>query len=192
MRALTLLFIGLLVSHCSYEPAEPGLCKLNCKKASITGSDSVFRIVKKSLDQNVTCGPESAGQDLSEPFVAQFVVGESFQGNATGGGEAAEELRPVPFASFEPIVNGLRSEDPARSPNVTQVGDTFTPARYKGIVTPKDNWCSDTCGVATVEVYGRCPAQGAESAVTVQIHSGALYSDDENTAVFTVNTLEPE
>ncbi len=191
MRVASLLLIGLMAAQCSYESAEPGLCKLNCSKSIITGSDSVFAIKKKSLDQTVTCAADAAGQDLAEPFVAQFVIGEAFPGLPKGT-ETPQEFRPVPYISFEPIVNGLRSEDPARSPNVTQVGNVFTPARYKGIVTPKDNWCTDTCGVATVEVFGRCPGQGAESAVTIQIHSGSLYNDQENTAIFTVNTLEPD
>lgn len=190
MRITSLLILGLLLSHCSYEPAEPGLCKLNCGKAIVGGNDTAFRIQKKSLDQDVVCPAAAAGQDIEDPFIAQFVVGEAFKDVRQG--EEVEEIRPVPNISFEAIVNGLRSEDPARSPNVTQTNGVFAPARYKGIATPLSNWCSDTCGVATVEVFGRCPGPGGTTELSIQIHSGALYPDDQNTAKFNVSTLEPE
>ncbi len=187
MRRLILTLVAIISASCQYEPEQPGLCKLSCSKAAITGNDAAIQIQRKSSDLALTCSAAAEGQDIEEPFVAQFLIGEVF----TGVTDDTEEIRPIPSVSFEPIVNGLRSDDPTRSPNTTIVNNQITPARYKGIVTPKDNWCTDTCGVATIEVFARCPPTGATSELTVQIHSGANFSDDENTATFTVSTLEP-
>lgn len=180
--AMRLALITVLAS-CSYKPEDPGLCKLNCTNAIITGNDTPMTFTLKSQVNNITCASGAAGNALSDPFVVQFLVAETFDdGTPTGG------RRPVPNISVEPIVNGLRSDLPEHNPNVEINGTVFTPARYKGIITPKDNWCTDTCGVVTMEVVAKCPPASTTSDVGIQMHSGALYSD---LAIFSVDTQAP-
>lgn len=168
---------------CSYKPEDPGLCKLNCTDAIIGSNDVPLSMSLKSNTNAITCSAAAAGQVINDPFFAQFLIAESFDSGAEIPGQ-----RPVPFISVEPIVNGLRSDLPEHNPNVEINGNIFTPARYKGIITPKDNWCSDSCGVVTLEVAAVCPPAGSSSDVSIQMHTGALYSD---IATFTVTTLAP-
>ncbi len=178
--ATTLLFN---LTACSYKPEDPGLCKLNCSNAIIAGNDTPMSLTLQTSTQSIACPAGAAGQPLTDPLFMQFLVAEAFN----NGGDVAGQ-RPVPFISVEPIVNGLRSDLPKDNPNVEINGDVFTPARYKGILTPKDNWCSDSCGIITVEVAAACPPAGSSSDLSVQLHSGALYSVDP--AVFTISTLD--
>jgi hypothetical protein len=180
-RPISWIAMLSLASACSVEPEDPGLCKLNCTNAIIGSNDVPLSMTLQTSTSTVTCAAGAAGQVINDPFFAQFLVAEAFD---TGGDTPGQ--RPVPFISVEPIVNGLRSDLPEHNPNVEINGNVFTPARYKGIITPKDNWCSDTCGVVTVEVAAVCPPAGSSSEVTIQMHSGALYSD---VATFTTTTL---
>jgi len=181
LRYVLMMPLINLALGCSYKPEDPGLCKLNCSSAIIGSNDVPLSLTLKSSTNAVTCSANAAGQVINDPFFAQFLVAEAFD----VGGDVPGQ-RPVPFISVEPIVNGLRSDLPEHNPNVEINGDIFTPARYKGIITPKDNWCSDTCGVITVEVAAVCPPAGASSDISIQMHSGALYSD---IATFTTTTL---
>jgi len=184
MRLVLTVMLSYFVGSCAYEPEDPGLCKLNCSKAIIGVNDRPMKIELKTATQGITCNAERAGQSLNDPLLAHFLIYESFNDGVENGGK-----RPVPNLSIEPIVNGLRSELPEHNPNVVIEGNNFIPARYKGIVTPKSNWCSDSCGIVTLEVFARCPPTGFSSDVGIQIHTGALYSDE---AIFGVNTQDPD
>jgi hypothetical protein len=182
LRYVLLVTLINLGAGCAYKPEDPGLCKLNCSSAVIGSNDLPLSMSLQSATNNVTCSAASAGQVISDPFFAQFLVSEAFDAGVDQPGK-----RPVPFISVEPIVNGLRSDLPEHNPNVEINGNIFTPARYKGIITPKDNWCSDTCGVVTIEVAAVCPPPGSTSEISIQMHTGALYSD---VATFTTTTLD--
>ncbi len=182
MRYLILLCLSLAAAHCAYKPEDAGLCKLNCSSAIIGGNDSPMAIELKTGVSDLSCSLAAGarGEVYPDPLLAQFNAVEKFDDGTDGGGK-----RPVPFLSFEPIVNGSRSELPVHNPNVTITDNVFTPARYKGIATLKSNWCTDTCGVGTLEVFAVCPPPGKSSQIGMQIHSGALYSE---IAVFNIST----
>jgi hypothetical protein len=182
LRYVLMMSLINVALGCSYKPEDPGLCKLNCSSAIIGSNDVPLSMKLQSATNSVTCSAAAAGQVINDPFFAQFLVAEAFD----AGGDTPGQ-RPVPFISIEPIVNGLRSDLPEHNPNVEINGNIFTPARYKGIITPKDNWCSDTCGVVTVEVAAVCPPPGSSSEISIQMHSGALYSD---IATFITTTLD--
>ena len=100
----------------------------------------------------------------------------------------ATKIVPVPTVSMEPVISGIMSDNPEHNPNVVIENGVFTPARYKGIVTPQENWCSDACGVVTMEVFADCPEVGETTEVKAQVHTGALFSDE---ATVQVTTQEP-
>jgi hypothetical protein len=92
-----------------------------------------------------------------------------------------ERHRPVPFISFNPVLEG-------KFRDVTSVrGDTEAgkDAKWLGVATPKDNWCSDVCGVMTLEVAPKCPASNGSNTVTIGVISGSLASEPVS---FTVTT----
>lgn len=175
--------IGLMVVlfGCAEEPEDPGLCRLSCGKARIGPIEAEIRAVQ--ITQDLVCPVAAALQPLSEPLMFQFVVSETIDGTLIG----EDHVVPLSNVSFDPIVIGFRSGLPEHNPNVTIEGDVYTPSRYKGIVTPSDNWCSDACGVATVEIVPVCPPPGESSEIGVQIHSGALYSESYEVTISTAD-----
>lgn len=170
------------VCACSVKPDDPGLCKLNCAKAVIAGNDIGMKIEFTTTPVAVSCPAAAGGQPLTDAFFVQFLVSEEFD-----NGTDVKGHRPVPNVSIEPITDGSRSDLPAHNPNVAISGTFYNPERYKALITPKDNWCTDSCGVVSLEVFGQCPAPGGNTELGVQIHTGALYS---NEMVFPINTLE--
>ena len=152
MKRILLLVISICLSTCSTKPSDPGLCPLSCGSAAIGPIEANMELMAQS--SGVTCDASQAGQPLSNPLTFYFRVAETIESNGV------ESILPKPSVSIEPIVNGAMSGATADNPNVTIENGVYTPARYKGILTPKDNWCSDSCGVVTMEVVPICPPAG--------------------------------
>ncbi len=167
-----LIWTLLALTSCSYQPEDAGLCKLNCSKAIIGSNDPGMSIKLQSSTSNIICSAANANKD-SVPIVAQFLVSEKVATNSGDG------QRPVPNLSFDPIVNGARSTSERNVINAGKIEgtDVYENIRYIGIPTPSSNWCSDSCGVATIEVTPLCPPSGKDSEVSIQLHTGPLYSD---------------
>lgn len=177
-KAILLLSTTYLISSCAEEPGEAGQCRLNCGKAIIGPFEAEIEAVGE--EREILCPTASAGQAISDPLLFQFVFKDKFK--SVGG---TDQNTPLPNISFDPVVTGARSSLPEHNPNVTIENGVFTPARYRGIVTESRNWCSDTCGVATVEIVAVCPPAGASGEISVQLHSGALFSDSLKVTVAT-------
>ena len=162
-------------------PADAGLCSLNCGDAIIGPVEAQIKIMNGESGA-INCSAAAANTPLSDPFTYYWLLSEELPGRDD---PQASRTAPIPSVSVEPVISGAMSELPAHNPNVEIDGTTFTPARYKGIITPKSNWCSDACGVITIEVFSVCPPQGEENTVTAQVHTGALFSDTVTTSVST-------
>lgn len=167
----------LVLPSCSQKAENAGLCSLNCSKAIIGPIEGKIELMAQS--SGVTCSVDAANTALSDPLTFYFLVSDSFDN------DGVERATPLPSVSIEPIVNGLTSGLAAHNPNVEIDGNTYTPAHYKGIITPKENWCSDNCGVAFMEVFAVCPPPGEVSNVNMKLHSGALFSDDATVSIQT-------
>jgi hypothetical protein len=66
-------------------------------------------------------------------------------------------LSEVPKAGigFEPFVYGqVAVEKSGQGYNPTD--KSVTPFKFAGVVTPSTEWCTDSCGVATVEIWPLC------------------------------------
>ena len=90
-------------------------------------------------------------------------------GGAVGGGVGRPLQAEVPKAGigFEPFVYGqVAVEKSVQGYNPTD--KSVTPFKYAGVVTPSNEWCTDTCGVATVEVWPLC-VRGASNSVKAGI-----------------------
>jgi hypothetical protein len=60
-------------------------------------------------------------------------------------------------------------------------GKTFNdvvvdPYNHSGIVTPKSEWCSDACGIMTVDVWPVC-VRGQSNSIAVSLRSGSVMSE---------------
>lgn len=195
-RLLAILMAALSVTTCSVSPEEtPGLCSLSCGSAKITAADPNFKILSNTSDLSYTCSASQANQALNPSLIYFTIVqaisplqnnGDNAGGDGATEGSSGEAYnQPVPSASIEPIVNGLLSDEESDNVNSPLVDGVRVPIRYQGISTPSSDWCSDSCGVVGVEVAFRCPAVGESAENTVQIHSGALFSETVKISVST-------
>lgn len=182
------------LAACSNNPENPGLCALNCDNAMIGPFQGSLSAVTKNVAY--TCSLSRAGQAVGDPLMLKYLALSSEQASVddttdeAAAGEVAGELQdditvPIPSISFEPIVNGALSSEPEHNPNVEINGDVLTPAKYKGILTGKDEWCTDTCGVASLEVVPLCPPAGESSELKINLMSGALASEEITVTITT-------
>lgn len=174
------LLAALLQGACSYKPEDPGQCKLVCSGAVIAGNDEagdglqVMKILSKGVTPAVECPTAMASMPVGT-YRSIWVVGEALlnqEGKEVG-------FRPTPSISVEPLIVGARA--------VVENGEK-DPA-YQGVVTPRSNWCSDACGVVSLDTVPLCPGAGSSTEYSVQIHSGALFSDK---AIYGLSTKEAE
>ena len=61
-RPILMMSMISLASGCSFEPEDPGLCKLNCSSAIIGSNDVPLSFSLKSTTNAVTCAAGAAGQ----------------------------------------------------------------------------------------------------------------------------------
>lgn len=167
------LNLGILtLAACSVKPDEPGLCALKCGGAILGPADPGVKIKKLTQDPQLTCDKGLAAPQDFGPIQVQFLVAEEV-GDVTGaGGDGGGEpaMRGIPFISIEPVVTGAVSQT-----TFPEGGENDS--RYSGLRTARSNWCSDSCGVVTVELVPTCLTAGSVSTVNLQVHSGALYSE---------------
>lgn len=175
MTSILLSMPFLTLGACSYQPEDPGQCRLICGSSIIGGNNPEFTIALKTPVVTTECATASAGSPAG-PFRTGFLIGEAIKDQ---NGEDAG-VRPVPNISVEPIIVGNR-------PTVSNENDNDT--RYRGLLTLKDNWCSDSCGVVILDTVGLCPGISGSDELTIQVHSGALFSDF---AKFPITTKAPD
>ena len=175
-----------VVWGCGVKPQNPGQCSLNCSNAINVGADKTYSIDTASKPPDFECATGlTQPTEFPGPISTRFVVNDKYT-DASGNDEAL----PVPNISFNPIINGNMVASHTNGENVTAYpagsvlpdGTThkvtmYYPYQYIGIVTPKSNWCSDSCGVISLDVWPYCPVGGSSNNLTIQVGSGAKFSD---------------
>ncbi|MEZ4742696.1 MAG: hypothetical protein R3B45_09645 [Bdellovibrionota bacterium] len=184
---ITISFFILLLFSCSAEVDEenPGICDIRCDGASLgSASDMRFRIL--SPIEDIACiGNLAAGSiaEISTPVTIRMIAerprkliyNSPFGDNASSDYSAWQSVGGI---SFQPVISGIMSPNRYNDENVTVAEDgAITPAEYVGITTPKSEWCTDTCGVATIQIWPACAGGGASIPVSIQLQSGSLSSD---------------
>lgn len=184
MKLVLALFMFFLVS-CSAEERDIGVCKLDCGSAKIANSKAKIRLLTPPVE--VSCGAvDTTGGPaaFTSPITVQFMVEQS----QTTFGDTEQKLVPVEGAAFEPLVNGIMNTA-VTNPDIGTPADGSNPSKFAGVVTSKSSWCTDSCGVATVQVWPVCIPTKTNK-VSVQIHSGGLYPSKENVATIDVDDSE--
>jgi hypothetical protein len=165
------LFFG---ASCSIEPEEDGQCAISCSGAKIGASN--YTIKPLAPFTNAVCRKASATDTaaLEGPLRMQFLIEKKLQTipnipdlNAKKAEEeeelmAVDKTIPVSGVAFRPMVVGSMAVGKTNPENDSAV--------FPGIVTPKSEWCSDSCGVMTVDFWPNC-IEAAE--VSVSVASGA-------------------
>ena len=158
--------LWVMLAACSKPENDPGVCSLDCSNAVFGGNDFTFESIYKV--DTFACPRTDYGSTgilrVDVPITLQF---KSVKKSVVNGKE-----REVPKGnlSFQPIVGGYLD------PQATDAGNESDSGQYNGISTPKSEWCTDSCGVASVTVNPVC-VKGSDNSVSVMLRSGALYSD---------------
>lgn len=140
------------------------MCALKCGGAIIGPNDPEFAIEPITAGAKLQC--KKGSSDDAGTVVVRFRVVEKID---NGEDESKWARRPVPSISIDPLVSGILGD---------HLPEGSDEARYKGVTTPIENWCSDSCGVVSLDVVPKCiPDAGAQNKVTVQVSSGALFSE---------------
>lgn len=169
--------LPLVVIGCAAEPdGRGGLCALSCEDTIIGNSN--YKIEAQNPDITLQCsGSFEDTQRLSGPTLVQFKVFKEVASDIEG--ESPRQI-PIPSVSIEPIISGIMDNDATNSD--LRDGEGAAAFRYAGVVTRSSEWCSDACGVISLEVQPLCVAN-ATNQVSVQVHSGGAFSDPAKLAV---------
>ena len=98
--------------------------------------------------------PEPTGGGAAGPGTGTGTAGGATT-TAASGVSSNIDIVPRGGIGFEPFVLGQAAvEKSAQGYNAAD--KSVTPFKYQGVVTPSAEWCTDTCGVATVEVWPLC------------------------------------
>ena len=195
--AILTMSIHGIMSSCSadQDANSPGLCALKCSGAKIAGNDARFRVVSGTGSIECTGVQIPSGKVAVEalgPITVQFIAEsvrkltysnpldrEAANRQSTVDDSAGKLWTPLAGIAFEPIIfAGLMAGEKTATENATVGADgTVSPFKYAGIVTPSTEWCTDSCGVASVEIWPLC-VQDIDNEISVGIHSGALYAPE--------------
>lgn len=179
-----LILLALSFSACAVQPdaGSEGKCNLDCSSTAI-GSAAGIGIKTITNDYTLNCGVVTTPFSLGRPITVKFKIfneqgGDVFDPGTTDG-EFNNEI-PITNISFSPEILGARDACATSTDVATVSGSagncTVDPFEYHGIVTPRAEWCSDSCGVASVEYVPVCLTQSHEIATT--LISGSAVGDD--------------
>lgn len=142
-----ILFVLMLLSTCSGEVENIAECSLDC--GGSINAVSGITITALNSDVTATCN----GNNLDRAMEVYFLV----EGNSL----------PRPAIGFKPVFTG--TFDSRRNDQ--------TEAEFKGIESPKEQWCSSSCGVIKLKIWPKCE-QGESLSHKLMLISGSIASDE--------------
>ena len=179
----------MLNMNCAADPdfdTSPGSCSISCSDAKIGSNDMRIRFIFPEGDASpllpLRCF-NNADTVYPKLIPIQFVFekprrilpAEQIGGDGDtviggSGGELgernnAQQWVPVSGVGFRPVLIA------GEVPNINDVGDEFY--NGDGVSTPEEEWCTDSCGVGTINVRANCVAQQINN-VQFGIISGSL------------------
>lgn len=192
---LILPFLMGLVSACAAdtEADAPGSCSLSCSQPKVGASNYKIELNGITVSQ-IFCNADfaTAGRDIlpaNGPIAVRFQIYEvvtnnlpgsgatpaaSSSGEASGSAGGGPILDKVPKGGigFEPILYGglaVEQTNPEHKVNDT----TASPFKFAGVVTPKSEWCSDTCGNISYEFWPYCQKESVNNVSASVLVEGA-------------------
>ena len=150
-----LIFLAIFLSTCAGKIEGPADCPVDCSNAINAMSETKITALVPSV--TINCHGSVVPKVVELLFKIEATSGK------TGGGGAAI---PRPSISYRPLFNG--SYDPGHNDHEE--------VEYKGIATPKSQWCSSACGVAKINLWPQCE-EGATRTHTLSIISGPIASE---------------
>ena len=155
---VTLTFLFATLHTCAGEVEGPADCPVDCGNAI----PAVMGTTIKPLVGGVTINCHGSVVPKVVELLFLVTAASTAGGGAHGGGEIARQS-----ISYRPVFNG--SYDPTRNDHEE--------AEYKGIDTPKDEWCSSSCGIAKINIWPQCE-EGTTLTHSLYVISGNVASEE--------------
>ena len=160
--ALASAWLAFSVSNCGKSPdPETGECPRDCSKALEGSSQWKVKLISQE-EVSISCAAATAAGRVT----ARFLVYEEKEQQTSGGSTSASKVQfPKAGVAFVPmIIGGLSASSGA--------AEFAADPNYGGVVTPRADWCTDSCGVATLTFVPQCPDLEATTTVNAMILSG--------------------
>lgn len=150
-----------------------GRCSLSCGNAKILPPGE-FTVENHHKDEvgAITCAPGGGNLVIPDPYVFDFRVTQKStlpggkEEDDGGEGSSSSTVVGITGAKFNIMAQGQlfakekdQNKFPITSPST-------------GILTPSNQWCTDSCGILSVAVYLKCPPEGASATGRLQLSSG--------------------
>lgn len=195
MQTPWLIFVAamsLSVWGCAVEPDSElrGTCSLSCSGAKVPGGEFVLEpLLEDAVEVSLACDADFRAQNTSilpynKPLQVKYYIYElvpNFGGRPVDPRDdppgvekpqnpsvAENPVERVPRAGigFEPMVFGAMATEKT-NPELYD-GEKVSSGKFDGVVTPRGEWCSDSCGVMTYEFWPTC-LEGKENPITATI-----------------------
>ena len=173
LRLATILLISLLVATCAADQDSPGFCSLSCDAPKMPSVDSEIVFLGFEDTNEITLHCQG---NLDQPYPAEIALRFRVQqkkskiksilpsdGQTTETATDSEAIIPISGISFEPTVI---------SGSTTSNNPDDSSAKYRGILTPQSEWCTDSCGVGAVDVLPECRTNLHD--ITVNVKAGPI------------------
>ena len=178
---LTFIYLPFLLClfSCGNGGDGEGRCILNCNNAVLNSNVTIENIALG--EEDLLCPAESPTSLLVRSYAA-------FRVTTTDTTDPNAEPRPAGYVRITPALYSTETDISVENLRAGGDGNWISAAwdpkilddkdyYLRGIITPQENFCTNSCGVFEVEYTLLCPAgapSGAEgSDVTIEARSGA-------------------
>jgi hypothetical protein len=144
------------------EDENAGYCRLSCSETSLAASN--YKIAPRIVPDDFACTAAEVDEAVSGNI--KWLITAPI--DRIGGGSSAEVERSA--IGFNVSFGGS-----PKFTDTTPAVNTDEPG-HLGVITPQSEWCSDSCGLATVAVTGTCSAD-KDIDYSISLNSGAAVSE---------------
>ncbi len=151
-----------MILSCSAEPQGQGFCAISCSGETIAPSDYKIEFIGKGEDLALSC----EGIQTGNPYPSEVPLRFRFLKKVPtkkGDSTTTDTYTPVSGIDYEVVVVSGR---------MAQDNPTDPAAKYRGILTPMEEWCTDSCGVGGIDLLPTCLDD--DQTVSILVRSGAV------------------
>ncbi len=173
---LITILITILIATCSAQTSDLNQCQIDCSTARIPGQEMFIKNLTGG-DITYACNTKavvSVNTPATLTFGFYYPTLDSTTGT-TAGATSSTKKTPVGGVKFVPTILGTLS------PEKTNPEFAKNP-KYFGVNTPSSEWCSDSCGIAQIDVSAICV--GVDNTVTIGMRAGAAVNNEAGTQEF--------
>ena len=153
-----------------------GSCKLNCSGARPATTEMAIRLFSQEIA--IDCSGLTSDSDYNRSIPIKFAIEKNPPGDLP-----AENLPGATDGESDNLTTGIKSGVAGIGFSVNLVGGMLSATRanpddsdpkYNGILTGKTEWCTDSCGVGSIEVMPLC--RKTDNEIILLLQSGLVAS----------------